>query len=201
MIVLDKGKKMFSARRKIRFREPPNERLMRCLAKDDLTEWNKWRVDNERAHISLRGSFLSNLNLAGTDLSRVDLKAADLKNTNLEGADLSEANLSGADLSHANLSGTNLWKANLKFSRLRRANLKSAQLVMANLKNAELVGSNLESADMWKANLKGAKLISVTADRRTFIWRCDFDGQTVLRGKSLSIARIEPCLMKLMNTA
>jgi uncharacterized protein YjbI with pentapeptide repeats len=196
---LEKRKKMFAAKRKIRFREPPNEILIRCLAKDDLTEWNKWRVDNESVHISLRGSFLSNVNLAGTDLSRVDLKAVDLKNTDLEGADLSEANLNGADLSHANLSGTNLWKANLKFARLRRANLKSAQLVMANLENAELIGSNLESADLWKANLKGTKLISVTADRRTFIWGCDFNEQTVVRGKNLSIARIAPRLMKHMN--
>jgi uncharacterized protein YjbI with pentapeptide repeats len=70
---------------------------------------------------------------------------------------------------------------------------------VANLENAELVGTNLESADLWEANLKGAKLISITVDRRTFIWGCDFDERTVLRGTSLNNARIEPCLIELMK--
>ncbi len=191
---------MFTARRKNRFRQGPNEILIRCLEKDDFTEWNDWRVDNENRLISFKGAGLSDVNLAGADFSRIDFKAADLKNTNLAGADLSEANLIGADLSHANLFGADLWKADLTFANLRQANLKSAKLVKANLKNAELVGINLESADLWKANLKGAKLISITVDRRTFIWGCDFDEQTVLGGTSLNIARIEPCLIEHMKS-
>ena len=189
---------MFTERSKNRFVKSPNERLYRCLEKDDFTEWNEWRNVNENPLISLRGARLSNANLAGTDLSRVDFKAADLKNTDLAGADLSEANLVSADLSQANLSGADLWKANLKSANLRQVNLKSAKLVMVNLENAELVGTNLESADLWKANLKGAKLISVTADRRTFIWGCNFDARTVFLGRSLNIARIEPCLIEHM---
>lgn len=187
---------MFSERRKTRFGESPNEILIRCLGKDDFTEWNDWRVDNENRRISLKGARLVNVNLAGADFSRIDLNAADLKNTNLAGADLSEANLTGADLSHANLFGADLWKAVMKFANLRHANLKKAQLVKANLENAELVRINLESADLWKANLKGAKLIPITVDRRTFIWGCDFDEQTVIRGTHLRIARIEPCLIE-----
>ncbi len=191
---------MFTERKKMRFGQRPNELLVQCLQKDDFTEWNEWRVDNDDALISLKGVRLGNANLAGIDLSRVDLKAADLKNTNLAGADFSQANLIGADLSHANLLGADLWKADLKYANLTQANLKSAHLVMANLENAELVGINLEGADMWKADLKGAKLVSVTADRRTFIWGCNFDERTVFHGSNLSLARIEPCLIEHMKS-
>lgn len=190
---------MFTERNKDKFAERPNEILIRCLAKDDFAEWNEWRDRHKKGHISLKGASLDNVNLEGADLSQVDLKMADLKNANLAGADLSEANLAGADLSHANLMGANLWKADLKFANLWEANLKSAQLEKANLENAQLVRINLESADLWKANLKGAKFISVLVDRRTFIWGCDFDEQTVFSGRGLSAARIEPRLIEHMK--
>jgi uncharacterized protein YjbI with pentapeptide repeats len=190
---------MFTERNKNKFGESPNEILIRCLGKDDFTEWNEWRDNNKKGHISLKGASLGNVNLERANLSQVDLKMADLKNVNLAGADLSEANLAGADLSHANLIGADLWKADLKFANLWEANLKSAQLQKANLENAELVRINLESADLWKANLKGTKFISVVVDRRTFIWGCDFDEQTVFSGGGLSKARIEPRLIEHMK--
>jgi uncharacterized protein YjbI with pentapeptide repeats len=188
-MICKERKMMFTERNKNKFGESPNEILIRCLGKDDFTEWNEWRDNNKKGHISLKGASLGNVNLEGADLSQVDLKMADLKNVNLAGADLSAANLAGADLSHANLIGADLWKADLKFANLLEANLKSAQLEKA----------NLESADLWKANLKGAKFISVVVDRRTFIWGCDFDEQTVFSGGGLSKARIEPRLIEHMK--
>ena len=187
---------MFAERDKNRFGENPNEILIRCLEKDDFTEWDEWRDNNKQRHISLKGASLGNVNLAGADLSQVDLKMAYLKNANLSGADLSEANLAGANLCHANLMGANLWNADLKFANLREANLKSTKLEKANLQNAKLIRINLESADLWKANLKGTKFISVLVDRRTFIWGCDFDERTVFIGGQLSKARIEPRLIE-----
>ena len=187
---------MFAERDKNRFGESPNEILIRCLEKTDFAEWDEWRDNNKRRPISLKGANLDNVNLAGADLSQVNLQMAYLKNANLSGADLSEANLAGANLSHANLMGANLWKANLKFANLREANLKSTRLEKANLKNAKLVRINLESADLWRADLKGAKFVSVLVDRRTFIWGCDFDEQTVFSGGGLSKARIEPRLIE-----
>lgn len=129
---------MFTARNKNKFGESPIEILIRCLRKDDFTEWNEWR-DNNKGHISLDGIRLGNVNLEGADLSQVALKMADLNNVNLAGADLSEANLAGA------------------------------------------------------------KFISVLADRRTFIWGCDFDEQTVFNGGGLIKARIEPRLIEHMK--
>lgn len=187
---------MFMKRNKNIFAENPNKILIRCFEKHDFTEWDEWRDNNKREHISLTGARLCNASLEGANLSQVDLKMADLKNVNLAGTDLSEANLAGADLSHANLTGADLWKANLKFARLWEANLKNAKLERTNLENAELVRINLEGADLWKANLSGAKLVSVVADRRTFIWGCDVDEQTVFSGGGFSQARIEPRLIE-----
>ena len=187
---------MFTERNKNKFRESPNEILIRCLGKDNFTEWNEWRDNNRERHISLIGASLRNVNLKGADFSQVDLNMADLKHANLKDADLSEANLAGADLSYANLSGADLWKADLKSAKLCEANLKSAKLEKSNLENAQLVRINLESADLWKANLKGAKFLSVAVDRRTFIWGCDFDEQTIFSGGELNKARIEPRLIE-----
>jgi len=106
----------------------------------------------------------------------ISLKGARLGNVNLEGADLSQVDLKAADLKNANLSG--------------------ADLSEANLAGADLSHANLEGADLWKANLKGAKFISAIVDKRTFIWGCDFDEQTVFSGGGLSKARIEPRLIE-----
>jgi uncharacterized protein YjbI with pentapeptide repeats len=190
---------MLTERNKNKFRESPNEILIRCLGKNSFIEWNEWRDNNSERHISLKGASLGNVNLEDIDFSQIDLNMADLKNANLKDADLSEANLAGADLSYANLIGADLWKANLKSAKLCDANLKSAKLEKANLENAELVRTNLESTDLWKANLKGAKFISIAVDRRTFIWGCDFDEQTLFSGGELSKARIEPRLIEHMK--
>jgi len=195
-MICKERKMMFTDRNKSKFGECPNEILIRCSRKNDFTEWNEWRDNNKKRYISLKSDGLSNINLEGADLSQVDLKAADLKNVNLTGADLSEANLAGADLSHANLIGADLWKADLNFANLWEASLKSAHLEKANLENAQLVRVNLESADLWRANLKGAKFISVVVDRRTFIWGCVFDEQTVFSGGGFNKARIEPRLIE-----
>ena len=96
---------MLTERNNSKLGESPNDILIRCLEKKDLTEWNEWRLNNEENHISLKGASLNNAYLEGADLSQVDLNAADLKNANLTDADLSEANLAGADLSHANFCG------------------------------------------------------------------------------------------------
>jgi len=54
--------------------------------------------------------------------------------------------------------------------------LKGASLGNANLEGADLSQVDLRMADLKNANLSGADL---SEDRRTFIWSCDFDEQTV----------------------
>ena len=154
------------------FDESQYELLISCSSKGDLRKWNEWRDYNQRDSVLLEG--------------------ADFKSANLEGADLCKANLAGANLRNVNLKCADLWKANLKSTDLRTANLKGAELISANLAGANLRNVNLAGADLWKANLKGAKLIGAIVDKRTFIWGCDFDKQTVFSGKGLNLARIEP---------
>jgi uncharacterized protein YjbI with pentapeptide repeats len=165
---------MISERKEKQFDESQYEILIKCSDKGDLTEWNEWRENNQKASILLEGAIFINANLDGVDLWNANLAGADLRNVNLEGADLGEANLKSTDL----------WNANLK----------SAELISANFAGADLRNVNLEGADLWKANLKGAKLIAVIVDKQTFIWGCDFDKQTVFTGKDLYLAKIEPRL-------
>ena len=186
---------MFTEKKEKMLTENPNEILMRCLRNEDISEWNEWRYQSKWTYTSLKGVDLGSAGLAGADFSNVNLEMANLDFANLAGADLSEANLARADLGHANLMGADLWKADLKFANLWETNLKNARLNNANLENARLVRVNLESADLWKANLKGAKFISIVVDRRTFIWGCNFDEQTLFSGRGLSKARIEPRLI------
>ena len=165
---------MISERKEKQFDEGQYEILIKCSDKGNLTEWNEWRENNQKASILLEGAnFLS---------------------ANLNGADLWKANLAGAHLRNVNLAGADLGKANLKSTDLWNANLKGAELISANLAGADLRNVNLAGADLWQANLKGAKLTAAIVDRKTFIWGCDFDKQTVFTGKNLHLAKIEPRL-------
>ena len=165
---------MINERKEKQFDESQYEILIKCSSKGDLTQWNEWRENNQKASILLEG--------------------ANFISANLEGADLWNANLAGADFRNVNLEGADLWNANLKGADLWNANLKGAELISANLAGADLRNVNLEGADLWKANLKGSKLIAAIVDKQTFIWGCDFDKQTVFTGKGLYLAKIEPCL-------
>jgi uncharacterized protein YjbI with pentapeptide repeats len=165
---------MISERNKKQFDESQYEILIKCSDKRNLSKWNEWRENNQKVSVLLEGA-----NFIGA---------------NLEGADLWKANLAGANLRNVNLEGVDLWKADLKSTDLWNANLKGAELISANLAGADLSNVNLEGADLWKANLKGAKLIAAIVDRKTFIWGCDFDNQTVFTGKGLYLAKIEPRL-------
>ena len=87
----------------------------------------------------------------------------------------------------------------LNLAELSNVELAGSDLSKINLKMIDLQNVNLAGADLWRANLKGAKLISVAVDRKTFIWGCNFDEQTVFRGGGLSKARIEPRLIEHMR--
>ena len=165
---------MISKGKKKQFDESQYELLIKCSDKGDLAQWNEWRENNQTVSILLEG--------------------ANFMGANLAGADLWKANLAGANLENVNLAGVDLCKANLKNTDLWNANLKGAELISANLAGADLRNVNLEGADLWKANLKGAKFIAAIVDRKTFIWGCDFDNQTVFTGKGLYLAKIEPRL-------
>ena len=99
---------MISERKEKQFDESQYEILIKCSDKGDLTEWNEWRENNQKASILLEGAIFINANLDGVDLWNANLAGADLRNVNLEGADLGEANLKSTDL----------WKANLKGAKL-----------------------------------------------------------------------------------
>ena len=89
---------MISERKEKQFDESQYEILIKCSDKGDLTEWNEWRENNQKASILLEGANFISANLDGADLWNANLAGADLKNVNLTDADLKQANLKSTDL-------------------------------------------------------------------------------------------------------
>jgi uncharacterized protein YjbI with pentapeptide repeats len=139
--------------------------------------WNKWRSDNRKVTLNLRGVDLSGYLLDGADFREADLSDAVLCGADLNGANLSDAkiskadlsgtklilaNLSGADLTNSNLTGADLFRADLSWADLSKANLFGANLSKTDLFGAELVTANLRGARLRKADLSEAILVRAT---------------------------------------
>jgi len=140
------------------------DRLMRCSAKQDMTEWNEWRKKNPEQPVLLQNAKLEKAYLRGADLRKADFRGASLRGTDLSGAKLHDfsrrwADLSGADFSMADLCGTDFRGANLS-----GVNFQQAYLYYANLSWTNLSGANFSGADLW-AMLYEAKLTSVDLDK------------------------------------
>ena len=171
-----------------KFDQEQYERLLRCLEKMDLSQWNNWRTDHPEVEILLQGAILGRVNLCdadlrsanlqgaelgGANLQNADLRSADLQGANLQGADLQEAiiygtklqgatligvKLRGTGLTDVNLQNTDLHCADLGDASLAGIDLQGANLNHAELHSANLGNSNLQDADLRSANLQDANL-------------------------------------------
>jgi uncharacterized protein YjbI with pentapeptide repeats len=140
--------------------------------KQDVLEWNQWRLDNPRIRpdltaADLHGVHLDHADLSGANLSDVNLSGARLERANLglekdivwsSHFDVDRTNLFRANLSDANLAGAKLAHADLKHSNLERATLFAASLFGADLSDADLSDADLIAADLTGARLNGAHL-------------------------------------------
>ena len=59
---------MISERKEKQFDENQYEILIKCSDKGDLTEWNEWRENNQKASILLESANFISANLNGADL-------------------------------------------------------------------------------------------------------------------------------------
>ena len=135
------------------------------LLKRSVKKWNRWRNENRRTEVNLRGIYLRNANLRSANLIDVDLRNADLSNANLRDANLGNANLSDANLRDANLSNADLSDAKLIFTKLISADLSNVDLRDADLKNSNLRSANLSNAKLSSANLIRANLVRVNLSK------------------------------------
>jgi hypothetical protein len=161
--------------------------------KQDVAEWNAWRLNNISKTPDLSDADLRDAKLDGADLIHADLRGADLRGANLRDpgalvigdggarliwARLSGANLRGINLRGAHLSDADLSRADLSDADLIAADLSDANLFGANLSNATLVGADLSRADLRRANFTKAEL-----------------GETILGDVDLtSIIGLETCI-------
>jgi uncharacterized protein YjbI with pentapeptide repeats len=128
------------------------------LLKTDVEGWNKWRRQNPKSKIDLRGADLHENNLVGVNLSEADISESDFSGADLSGADFTESNLRKADLFGANLFGAYLSGADLTGVNLSEANLSEASLNKVDLTGANLSRANLSKTYFWEANFHEADL-------------------------------------------
>ncbi|NTW55356.1 MAG: pentapeptide repeat-containing protein, partial [Chlorobaculum sp.] len=76
--------------------------------KQNVDEWNTWRLNNPKAYIDLSKANLGQAHLYKANLAKADMDGAVLIKANLRRAYLTEAHLKGANLSQADLSDAKL---------------------------------------------------------------------------------------------
>ena len=150
------------------------------------SHWNKWRAENSKEKVDLRGAclheaILTNMNLSDASLQNIDFGESVLDGTDFTGANLESANLKEASLSQVIFRGAKMNSINLKEVVLKNIDMKEATLEYANLKEITMYSVDLKNADLRGANLKEATLKNV-----------DFS-KSDLRGANLSEATINDC--------
>jgi uncharacterized protein YjbI with pentapeptide repeats len=203
--------------------------LKRCSKKRDVTEWNTWRGENQRAKIMLTGAdlhgvrltgaILTDAHLEGAELWRAHLRKADLLRAHLQGATLWAVRLEGAWLQRAHmeeahlrgarLEGARLWGAQLQRAKLSEAHLEGADLLKANLQGALLENAHLEGASLRRVHLEGATFVEARlqgtdlneamVDGRTLVTACMIDKETDFSSVGLDAARVEPTIKQLLK--
>jgi len=130
--------------------------LLTAIEKNDLTIWNKWRLEHFRETVQLSG-----INLAKARLPKIILNYSDITGGNFTEADLSEANLYASRCEKTIFTGANLHIVNLARAQARgayfmRATLAGGDLQDADFTYANFVYSTLSSVDFGGSNLTGA---------------------------------------------
>lgn len=211
-----------------RFSQEQYDMLLRCSAKKDMTEWNKWREANPEEDVLLEGAniaqarrvspeqevlktaYLREANLSGGHLEGADLRSAHLEKANLIGTHLEEAKLESADLEgawlrEAHLENANLLAAHLEDADLKFSDVEGAVLNSAHLERTSFFFARLKGAYLIEAFMEGASFEKAIVDGSTFLWECKVDRHSVqrrgtnFRGVSLDRVRIDPGTKQLLK--
>jgi uncharacterized protein YjbI with pentapeptide repeats/beta-lactamase regulating signal transducer with metallopeptidase domain len=171
--------------------------------------WNKWRAENSKEKVDLRGACLHETALKDMNLSNASLENIDLGEAALDGTDFTGANLTGANLKEAALNqvvfkGAIMEGINLKEVSLHNLDLSEAILTNANLKETSMNSVDLSKADLRYANLKETSMNSVDLSKADLRYanlkeaslnKVNFSGAD-LRGAILTEASINDCKFK-----
>ncbi|MCP4746485.1 MAG: hypothetical protein GY874_10170 [Desulfobacteraceae bacterium] len=176
-------------KKELKLDQKQHKMIKRCSDKEDMTEWNEWRNENQKVEIWLEGA-----KLQGANLNDAELQGAYLIDAKLQGAYLIDAKLQGAYLSGAKLQEAKLSFAELQGAWLNGTNLQKADLSGAKLQGAELIGAKLQGADLSGAKLQEAKLSFAELQgawlNGTNLQEADLSGAK-LQGADLSGAKLQ----------
>ncbi len=203
-------------KRERKFSQEQYEMLLRCQDKEDMKEWNKWRLKNPKQDVLLEGADFSFFYLQNAHLNQLGQyddqkgKWLEIKNkvymkgAHCESAQMKSANLSWADLENANFRETRLDNSRLHGARLKdtigwSAYFQGTNLRDAILEGADLQGAHLEGACISGANLESANFHLAHVDSSTLIWACKVGRKTNLSGVALDIAQIDPETKQLLQ--
>lgn len=154
--------------------------------------------DQSLVGVSVRGSFLENLDLEDATLDWADFQEAALDGANLRKAQLWKANLRAAYLGASlDEEGNVARKANLDDANLDGADVRNTYLADALLRNTKLRFANMQGAVLDDADLRGAKLgdanLQQASLRRADLQDASLDGANLqdadLRGADLRGAK------------
>jgi uncharacterized protein YjbI with pentapeptide repeats len=197
------------------------EMLECCLEKEEITEWNKWRLNNPTQDILLEGAELSFFYLRNASFNQPSHdKNKSEKSKITSTVSFKEANFTSANLTNARLTGANLEKACLVEAHFNGASLRGTQLKgviawSAHFENADLRDADFEGADIQGAyiqgtcinntSLKGANCHIVHVDGSTIIWKPKINRYskknkfTNFSGVYLDTIRIDPSTKQLLE--
>ena len=135
--------------------------LRRCSEKQDVAEWNQWRLNHPEEKILLCGADLSNFNLKNIDLSRAKLRFAICKSTNFYCGKFDGAIFAFANLQEANFSYTSCRHSLFHISNLRNANFNSAKcqkacFSLSDCRNMKMVDASCQNIDFSYAKCDNA---------------------------------------------
>ncbi len=151
------------------------EMLKRCSEKQDMTEWNQWRISNPSEDIWLQGGYF--------------------RRWTLKGAYFNSQDITGGTGTRLRISG----KANLENAKFDLAYLERSFFNGALLRDAIFQSAHLEDTIFYHSDMRAANVKTAIVNSATSFWEIKVDRNTNFLGTALDSIRIDPATKQLLE--
>ena len=131
-----------------------NEEGMELLYGEQITEFNKFRMENLTFKPNLSNQVLSDKNLSFAFLNGAICNTTNFSNCILKKTNLVQAELNNSTFDNSDLTDTIFMYAEMKACKLRNCNMNRSNFMWANLQNSDLSNSNIRNTIFIEANLQ-----------------------------------------------